>query len=79
LFGALTQRRTGVLRGPRSSLVLCTGAALRRPSVWLSVVRKEGCFSPASCKNMRPCEAVWNNRAGRGPATHGRMFLQAGL
>jgi hypothetical protein len=28
-------------------LVLCTGAALRRPSVSLATRREEGCFSPA--------------------------------
>jgi len=33
--------------GTGLAVVLCTGAALRRPSVWSVMRRKEGCFSPA--------------------------------
>jgi len=33
--------------GPGLALMLCTGAALRRPSDCLSMRREEGCFSPA--------------------------------
>src|SRR5262245_8599127 len=37
----------GCREGPGLAVVLCTGAALRRPSVWPITLRKEGCFRPA--------------------------------
>src|SRR5262249_45559653 len=59
---------TGNPKGPGLALVLCTGAALRRLSAWLSMLHKEGCFSPASGQGVPRNSAAWNNPASRGSA-----------
>jgi hypothetical protein len=58
------------LRPGFSSLawVLCTGAALRRPSVPHPTRRREGCFSPAVGLTPKLLGAARRDPAGRGPA-----------
>ena len=48
--------------------VLCTRAVLRRPSVYLPMHHKEGCFSPAIGRAVSWPAAGWNNPARRGPS-----------
>src|SRR5262249_12876142 len=54
--------------GTGLALVLCTGAALRRPSAWPAMRHREGCFSPAVWPRAPTARAGWNNPAHRGPA-----------
>jgi tartrate dehydrogenase/decarboxylase/D-malate dehydrogenase len=49
--------------GTGLALVLCTRAALRRPSVRLSMQHREGCFSPAIGGHPPNCGAAWHNPA----------------
>src|SRR5262249_12927418 len=51
--------------GPGLAVVLCTGAALRRPSACLPTLREEGCFSPAVGVEMSISTSGWSNPAGR--------------
>jgi hypothetical protein len=48
---------------PGLAVVHCTGAVLRRPSVWPVMPRKEGCFSPAVATCRTIAAAVWGNPA----------------
>jgi hypothetical protein len=49
--------------------VLCTGTALRRPSVWFAMRREEGCFSPAVTPARNSSEADWSNLTDRSSAS----------
>src|SRR5436309_9033825 len=57
--------------GPGLAVVLCTGAALRRPSVWPVMRRKEGCFSPAVGSNSTRSKVAWNDPASGDPPSTG--------
>jgi hypothetical protein len=65
--------------GTGLALVLCTGAALRRPSVWPAMRHREGCSSPAigHPEALRP--VAWGNPANRGTTGRRASGWPAGL
>ena len=69
----------GIAGGTGLAQVLCTGAALRRPSAWPSMQHREGCFSPAFGQDTVRKRAAWNYPAGRGPAHFRTVSWPAGL
>ena len=65
-------RRSGL------ALVLCTGAAQRRPSVWLLMRRREGCCSPAVGWTHFWEAACWSNFASGVPPLPRKWVHPAG-
>ena len=71
----VSRTRTG---GTGLARVLCTRAALRRPSVWSAMHHREGCFSPAVGQVAELFAVAWNNPADRGPTTNSSATWPAG-
>ncbi len=57
---------------------LCTGAALRRRSIWSAMQHRGGCFSPALEGLHEVFVAAWNNLVSRGSTRNSSATSPAG-